>query len=79
MASKLQCPTCLEAKLSLSSYDSMMVIAPRLALFTLHCPRCGTRVSAIQPIPEELKADVERAAWSVGAGMGAGKDAQSPE
>lgn len=50
------------------SYDSMMVLSQKLALFTLRCPSCGSRVSTVQPIPAELREVVQFAAIEVNAG-----------
>ncbi len=48
----------------------MMVLRADLAFFTLLCPQCGTKVSALQPIPLALREEVRFAAIEVGAGMG---------
>ena len=49
----------------------MMVLRPDMALFTLACPHCGTRLSSLLPIPASLREEVEFAAIELGAGMGA--------
>lgn len=70
MAHSLTCPTCKASDLDLCRYDSMMVLRKDIALFTLHCPHCGTVVSGVQPIPLQLREEVRFAALEVGAGMG---------
>ena len=42
-----------------------------LALFTLTCPHCAARISALLTIPPELREEVVFAAIELGAGMGA--------
>lgn len=66
----LVCPSCRARDLDVSDYDSMMVLRVDLALFTLHCPHCGSKISSIQPIPPSLREEVRFAAIEVGAGMG---------
>lgn len=66
----LVCPNCGMRDLNLLNYGSLMVIRRDLGLFTIPCPNCGNRVSSIQPIPEELKGEIELAAAEIGAGMG---------
>ena len=70
MVPQLACPTCNSRHLDLRNYESMMVLRADLALFTLRCSRCGTKLSSIQPIPPSLKTKVEEAAQAAGAGMG---------
>lgn len=53
------------------AYESMMVLRPDLALFTLLCPHCAARISAIHSIPPALREEVQFAAIELGAGMGA--------
>ena len=69
-ASELVCPHCGCAALSLTDYESMIVIGQGHALFTVTCPDCATRVSTVRPIPDELHDEVQFAAIEVGAGMG---------
>ena len=64
------CPHCSCADLKLGHYESMIVITEQFALFTIRCPHCGTRVSTVRPIPDELHDEVCFAAIEVGAGMG---------
>ena len=71
VASSLTCPACKMADLDITAYESMMVLRPDLALFTLQCPLCRDRVSTLQTIPTTLQDDVRHAADAVGAGMGA--------
>lgn len=70
MVRTLSCPTCGQSDLDVCRYDSMMVLRADLAFFTLLCPQCGTKVSALQPIPLALREEVRFAAIEVGAGMG---------
>ncbi len=70
MARELSCPSCHAKGFDLCSYESMMVLHPNLALFTLPCPSCGTKVSAIHPIPPALRDEVAFAAIEVHAKMG---------
>lgn len=72
MSQAITCPACGESGLDVAGYDSMMVLRPELALFALTCPRCGTKVSSLQPIPADLREEVRFAAIEVGAGMGQG-------
>lgn len=71
MRSSVTCPACGAADLDVQSYDSMMVLRPDMALFSLTCPHCATRISAMQPIPPSLREEVLFAAIELGAGMGA--------
>lgn len=66
----LQCPACSAGSLDLCRYESMMVVRPGFALFGLHCPSCGSSVSALQPIPAALQEEVRFAAIVAGARMG---------
>ena len=66
----LTCPACGAKNLDVHNYDAMMVLSPDLALFTMHCPHCKTKVSTMRPIPNELRDEVRYAAMEVGAGMG---------
>ena len=72
MRGKIQCPRCASRELDPCNFESMIVIARDHALFTMHCPSCGARVTSIQAIPPELKQTVLDAARSIGAGMGMG-------
>lgn len=71
MRSTVACPTCGATDLDLCSYESMMVLRPNLALFSLTCPHCSTRLSSLQPIPAALRDEVMFTAIELGAGMGA--------
>lgn len=64
------CPGCQERCLDVREYDSMMVLRPNLAMFSLSCPHCAAKVSMMQPIPPELRDEVDFAAIEVGARMG---------
>lgn len=70
MTKSMSCPACGLENLDVCTYDSMMVLRRDVALFTLHCPRCGAQVSGVQPIPLQLREEVRFAALEVGAGMG---------
>lgn len=63
------CPACGARDLDLCHYNSLMVLKPNFALFTLHCPHCGTNVSAMHCIPEELRDEVYFAAIETDSGM----------
>lgn len=67
----VKCPACEAVGLDVRTYDSMMVLRPDVALFSLTCPHCATRVSVMQPIPPSLREEVLFAAIELGAGMGA--------
>ena len=66
----LKCPSCKESNLNLLNYSGLMLVREDLGLFTLTCPSCNQKVSSIQPIPPELRGEVEQAAREIGAGMG---------
>lgn len=66
----VNCPACGASHLDVCQYDSMMVLRADLAFFTLSCPQCGTKVSALQSIPAALREEIRFAAIEVGAGMG---------
>ena len=70
MVGKLQCPKCTSTELDVCAYESMVVLSSDHALFTMICPVCPVKVSTIQAIPAQLKAEVQIAAREVGAGMG---------
>ena len=69
-SSQLECPPCGCANLDVRAYESMIVVAADVALFTIHCPVCGSRVSGLRAIPDDLLEEVQFAAREVGAGMG---------
>lgn len=71
MRSTVTCPACGATDLDVCSYESMMVLRPDLALFSLVCPHCSTRLSSLQAIPACLRDEVMFAAIELGAGMGA--------
>ena len=62
MKAKVTCPACGADDLDLRA---------DLALFTLTCPHCAARISALLTIPPELREEVVFAAIELGAGMGA--------
>lgn len=69
----LTCPKCGHCDLDLREYRSMMVLSADLALFSLDCPHCATRVATVQAIPPSLREAVGFAAIKAGAGMGQGR------
>lgn len=71
MQAAVTCPGCGAQDLDVRTFDSMMVLRPNLALFSLTCPHCATRMSAMHPIPPALREEVQFAAIELGAGMGA--------
>ncbi len=71
MRRAVTCPACGAADLDVRTYDSMMVLRADLALFSLTCPHCATRLSSLSPIPPELREEIMFAAIELGAGMGA--------
>ncbi len=69
----LECPSCGVRDLNMLNFSGLMLIRKDLGLFTLACPNCNQKISSIQPIPPELREEVEEAAREVGAGMGKGQ------
>lgn len=70
MAQTLTCPACGFRDLDLNDYESMIVLRADLALFSLRCNRCASKISSVQPIPAALREEVRFAAIEIGAGMG---------
>ena len=68
---KVACPACGADDVDVRSYESLMALRSDLALFTLTCPHCAARISALLTIPPELREEVVFAAIELGAGMGA--------
>lgn len=66
----LLCPSCHAQTLSVLDYESLLVLKRGLALFTIRCPRCNSKISMIRPIPPILRKEVNLAAAETGAGMG---------
>ena len=66
----MRCPKCASDRIDVLGYESMVVLSSDHALFTMVCPVCAAKVSTIQAIPDQLKAEVQIAAREVGAGMG---------
>ena len=66
----LVCPSCGMRDLNLHDYVSLLVLKPRVGLFTLQCPSCQSKVSSIQAIPADLEPAVTEAAQRLNAGMG---------
>lgn len=55
--------------LNLLNYNGLIVIRPNVGFFTLICPNCNARFSSIQPLPEEIIAEVNEVANEIDAGM----------
>lgn len=70
MGASMNCPNCGSAELDVHAYESMIVVTPDHALFTVRCAACGTRVSGLRAIPSDMREEVQFAAIEVGAGMG---------
>ena len=70
MGTIVQCAFCGSTEFDLHEFDTMMVLCPDLALFSLRCPYCGNQVSAVCVIPPDMHDLVDRVAREVGAGMG---------
>ena len=68
---KVTCPACGADDVDVRSYESLLALRSDLALFTLTCPHCAARISALLTIPPELREEVVFAAIELGAGMGA--------
>ncbi len=64
------CPSCGARDLNLLDYASLMVLKPRVGLFTMQCPTCQAKVTSIQAIPPELDEGILAAAEMLDAGMG---------
>ena len=64
------CPVCGNARVALSSYDSLLVLRKDFALFSLVCPNCSTRFSTVREIPDQLKEEVYFATVQIGTGWG---------
>jgi hypothetical protein len=47
-----------------------MVLSSERALFTLKCPKCGTKVTTLSPIPQDMRSGIAAAARKMNAGMG---------
>ena len=69
MTACLNCPSCGADALDVHGYESMIVVTPDCALFTVRCA-CGARVSGLRAIPSDMREEVQFAAIEVGAGMG---------
>ncbi|MFR5091891.1 MAG: UDP-N-acetylmuramoylalanyl-D-glutamate--2,6-diaminopimelate ligase [Adlercreutzia equolifaciens] len=52
---KVTCPACGADDVDVRSYESLMALRSDLALFTLTCPHCAARISALLTIPPELR------------------------
>lgn len=70
MKARMQCPQCGSTELDVCNYESMIVVGPDVAMFTMRCPQCKSTVSSVQLIPPALREEVRYAAIEVGAGMG---------
>lgn len=69
-SSLVECPSCSRVRLDIRDYESLIVVAPNMALFTVRCSGCGQRISGLHTIPAEMRDEVQFAAIEVGAGMG---------
>ncbi len=70
MKAFITCKRCGAEDLDLARYETLLALSSDLAVFTLRCPHCHARISAVCPIPPDLKAEVAEAASKMGAGMG---------
>lgn len=70
MEIEITCPACGFDDFDLCRYESMMVLSSRSALFGLRCPKCGTKISTVNAIPEMLRSEVEYVALQLDCGMG---------
>lgn len=70
MDPRFECPQCGAVALDVHRFESMIVVTPDYALFTLACPACGQRLSCVRPIPKDMRDQVRSAAHVVGAKMG---------
>ena len=70
MATVVTCETCGSTDFDLHDYCSIMVLSPERALFTLECPKCGTKVTTLSPIPQDMRSGIVAAARKMNAGMG---------
>ena len=66
----LNCPGCGAPSIDVHNYDACMVLRRDVALFSVHCPQCGIKVSSMQPIPKDMLEDIRFAAIELGAKMG---------
>ena len=55
MKAKVTCPACGADDLDVRAYDSLMALRADLALFTLTCPHCAARISALLTIPPQIE------------------------
>ena len=70
MGANMNCPQCGSDCLDPHDYESMIVVTPDHALFTVRYASCGSRVSGLRSIPSDMREAVQFAAIEVGAGMG---------
>ena len=70
MGTVVKCVNCGSTEFDLHDFDTMMVLCPELALFSLKCPYCATQVAAVCVIPQDMMGLVRESAVEVGAGMG---------
>lgn len=77
MRLELLCPECGPRVVHYESFESMIVLAPNVALMSFKCPTCGLHLSITSEIPRNLRRIVDQVAPDVGAGM-AGYDPAIP-
>ncbi len=70
MPTASMCPKCREMGVVLENYESLIMVSPDRALFTVTCRACGARISSVSEIPDSLREEIQSAAIEVGAGMG---------
>ena len=70
LSTRMSCPSCGNKNLDIHGYESMIVVSPKCALFTVRCSACDMRVSSLREIPADMREEVQYAAIEVGAGMG---------
>ena len=69
-AAVISCERCGNKTFDLTKYRSIMLVSSEKALFTLDCPRCGSKVTALCAIPDSLRSRILQGAAEVDAGMG---------
>lgn len=70
MTAHISCERCGNTMFDLTKYRSIMLVSADKALFTLDCPHCGSKVTALCAIPDSLRSRILQGAAEVDAGMG---------
>lgn len=70
MTAVISCERCGNKTFDLTKYRSLMLVSSDKALFTLDCPHCGAKVTALCAIPDSLRSRIMQGAAEVDAGMG---------